>query len=199
MHNGSQTARTRGAASPKALRDRLRRRCAKAGLRESPEVAYERHPLGHRKPAGGQQCERKMQRRGQAPRLHGDASCSLSAKRAHRQRESMEERRGRAGRVDALNHCQRAPVGADDEVLAVVERDAGKRDAPRATAQGSRLLDQGDAQAVLGELDRGGAARPAAADDGDMMERASHGRRAVFHATQSLRSGVSAIRWSRTP
>ena len=106
----------------------------------------------------------------------------------------MEQRRGSPGRVHALNHSQRAAVGADDEVLAIVEHDAGQRDASGATAEDTRLLDQRDADAVLGELHGGGAARPAAADDSDMLERAGHGRRAVFHAIQSLRSGVSAIR-----
>jgi hypothetical protein len=94
-----------------------------------------------------------------------------------------------------MNKCRdahRLDIRAEQQVLAIVERQAVAKDAARATAERRRRIVQLDAPAVPRELDRGRASGPAASDDDD------HARHAARVAIHSLRSGVSAMRRSST-
>ena len=201
MQSGSHTpANVRQRGAREALRDRLRGRRAKPVAGESAEIGDERDPMGAGESARRERTHGEVERGGQTRGPQRDASRRREAERLERQRQALQQRRHRARRVHALDQRERAAIGADQQMLAVVERDAGERDATRASAERSRLLDELDPHAGLRELDGGRASRPAAADDGDMAASASVTRRRdVFHAIQSLRSGVSAIRRSSTP
>jgi hypothetical protein len=88
-------------------------------------------------------------------------------------------------------------------MLAVVEHDAGQRHAPCAAAEDAPLLDQVNANARFGELDRRGAAGPAASDDRDtraglsVMGAATSSMRSRACAVASRRSGAGARRSCR--
>ena len=117
-----------------------------------------------------------------------------------RQRLALQHRVGID--ADAAHQPERGGVGADQDVLAVVEpvgRIAAGRalggQAARAPAGLRRHLE--DRHRVAG-LDRGDRCRqpgPARADDGDAAHRP---RQLVFIAIQSLRTGVSEMRWCST-
>ena len=99
--------------------------------------------------------------------------------------------------MDASQQCQRFRIGAEQQVLAVVDRQAGALDAPRPSAGNRAGLEQRDLDAGVGQRDGGRAAGPAGADDRDRAA-AVHDRREVFQAIHSLRNGVSDVRWSST-
>ena len=69
--------------------------------------------------------------------------------------------------------------------------------APRASSELAARFEQMHSVTGAGALRGGGAAGPAGADDGDAQGR-RHAETQVFHAIQSLRSGVSAMRWCST-
>ena len=95
--------------------------------------------------------------------------------------------------ADLAHQGQRLAIGAEQDVLAVVQRAAVDVDAAGAAAEGAAGFEQGGVDAGCRQFDGGGDARPAAADDGDL-----HAKAQVFQAIQSLRTGVSAMRWCRT-
>jgi len=105
--------------------------------------------------------------------------------------EAQLERHAKQQRVrvgaDLAHERQGLAVGADQDVLAVVQRSSIDRDPPRATAQRTRRFQHGDRNAAPGERRGGGQARPAGADDRYAL---AH----VLHAIHSLRTGVSAVR-----
>ena len=117
--------------------------------------------------------------------------------RHHRQRSPDEQRARGDLAVHARDQRERLRVGAEQDVLAVVERQAVALDAPRAPAQHRGRLVQRRRNAGVRERDRGRASGPAATDDRDRRA-ARYAARDVFHAIHSLRSGVSDVRRSST-
>ena len=165
------------------------------------KVADQRRAFRKREPVGSEQREGKIERRRQAACTQVEGSLRGCAEWTHGQGEPVEQRRHAPCRMHAFNEPERSAVGADQQVLSVVECNPGQGDAPCTAADDTRLLEQRHANAGLGKFDRRGAARPAATDDGDgdvRFDAGRQGRRAVFHAIQSLRSGVSAIRCDST-
>ncbi len=118
--------------------------------------------------------------------------------------------------ADPPHHPQRLAIGADQDVLAVVEVHAVYAHAPGAAAQAARGLENGYGDAALGERDGCGEARPAGADDSYAIQsrpltlalsprgegKLLSGDPGPRHAIQSLRTGVSAVRclstWKRS-
>ena len=93
--------------------------------------------------------------------------------------------------ADALHQAAKLGVGADQDVLAVVERFALHDDAACAPAGNRARLVHRDRHAPVREGHCAGHARVARADD---RYAATH----VFQASHSLRSGVSEVRRSST-
>jgi len=96
--------------------------------------------------------------------------------------------------ADLAHQPQRLAIRADQDVLAVVEVDSVDGDAPRPTPQAARGFENRYAKAALREGDRSSESGPAAADNRDATQAVTQ----VRHAIQSLRIGVSAVRWSST-
>ena len=119
------------------------------------------------------------------------------AQRHDRQRCARKHATGADLAMDTHQNRHRLLVGAEQKMLAVVEREPGTQHAARASSQQGRSLEQVDADAGLRQRHRGGASGPAAADDGHGSA-LRHAERQVRHASQSLRSGVSDVRRSRT-
>ena len=69
--------------------------------------------------------------------------------------------------ADALHQRQGLAVGAQQDVLAVVEHLAVERDAARAAAQGTAGFEQRHGAPAPRQLHGGRTASPARADDGD--------------------------------
>ena len=103
----------------------------------------------------------------------------------------MKQRAHAISAVDRCDEVLRLPIGADDEMLAIVEGDTIDHDAAGAAAKGLPLLEQRDRIPGLRQRHRGGEARPAGTDDRNPAYEAA---RAVVHAIQNLRNGVSAMR-----
>ena len=116
------------------------------------------------------------------------------------QRAAQQQLLGRGAHL--AHQGQRAAVSADQDVLAVVQRQAVHRHLAGAAAQLRRHLEQRDLGAGADAGHRGGQAGPAAADDRHPGHGAwGHGQRAcqlVRIAIHTLRSGVSAMRWCST-
>ena len=97
--------------------------------------------------------------------------------------------------ADPGHQSQGFPIGADQDVLAVVHRHAVQVHAAGAAAERARCFEYGDRDAAGGQLHGGRHARIAGADDGDgRRQPASHVRSAI----PILRSGVRMMRWSST-
>jgi len=75
--------------------------------------------------------------------------------------------------ADGCQQPQRGGIGAQQDVLAVVQRAAARLDAARAAAQGAGCLEQRHGAAGARQFDGGRASGPAAADDSDRL---LHGR-----------------------
>ena len=103
------------------------------------------------------------------------------------QRASFEQSLGIG--ADLAHQGQRVAVGAEQDVLAVVQRPAVDGNGARPSAEDTTGFVQGGIDTGRRQLDSGGDARPAAADDGDF-----HAKAQVFQAIQILRTGVSAMR-----
>ncbi len=91
-------------------------------------------------------------------------------------------------------------VGADQDVLPVVERLALCRHAPRAPARHRTGFEYGDLRAAPGKRDSGRHAGVAGADHGHApwSVRSRYAATHVFQASQSLRRGVSEVRCRST-
>ena len=96
------------------------------------------------------------------------------------------------GRSHGPHERERFAVGAQEEVLPVVERLAAVLDAPGPSAGGPVRIEQRDPSAPADQIDRCGDAGPAGADDADV--KSGHVVTQVFHAIQNLRIGVSDTR-----
>ena len=98
-----------------------------------------------------------------------------------------------------LQQAQRFGVGTDQDVLPVVEFEAVHTDASRASAQLRCHLEQRDTVAQPRRFDCAGQTGPATADHGHAQRSLRHRpRQFVRMAIQSLRSGVSEVRWCST-
>ena len=95
--------------------------------------------------------------------------------------------------ADRVHQAQSFAIGADQNVLAVVERVTMDVDAARAATQLFGGFEYGDFAACGAELDGSRQAGPAAADDC-----CSQALIQVRQASHSLRSGVSEVRWLST-
>ncbi len=95
---------------------------------------------------------------------------------------------------------ERAAVGAQQDVLPVVEHGAAVLDAARAPAGRAVGVEQGDRGPALHQSHRRRDPRVPRADDGHAPRagRPAHARIHVFHAIQSLRIGVRETRPSST-
>ncbi len=124
-----------------------------------------------------------MQRRGQARR---DKVHATGAGRVTHLQWQLEQRLLRVD-ADQCHQAQRFAVGAQQDVLAVVQILVIGGDAPRPSAQHARGLEQGDAMAGAGQLHRRRTAGPATADDGGRAagngSRFSHERKSSTPAT----------------
>ena len=100
--------------------------------------------------------------------------------------------------ADDLHQAQGLRIGADEDVLPVVERQPADVDAARSAAKLRRHLVQRDGMAAQRRFHRGRQAGPAATDDGDPQPGHHRPRQFVHIAIHSLRSGVSDVRWCST-
>ncbi len=144
---------------------------AKAAPRPAGGRGEQRQPLGEAPAARGEHAAHERGR-GRAARQRQAAAVGV----AQGERQAQQARR----RVDAdaRQQLERLHAGAEQDVLAVVEREAVALDAPRAPAGLRRHLVQRDRVAARGGLDRGGEAGPAGADDGDAASPGSGGEAA---------------------
>ncbi len=78
---------------------------------------------------------------------------------------------GVGGHAHRAHEGERVPVGAEQDVLAVVEHRAAIFHAPRPPAGGAVGVEEGDGGALAHEPDGRGDARIAGADDGDATRR----------------------------
>ena len=95
--------------------------------------------------------------------------------------------------ANPTHQAQRLAIGAEQDVLAVVQPAPVELDCTGAPAQRAPGFVKGGGDTGRRQFDGSRDARPAAADDGDL-----HAKAQVFQAIQSLRTGVSAMRWCRT-
>jgi len=173
-------------------RDELRREKALAKIKT----------LGHEEPT------EEMQRGGQRHGLEAKAVGGTKLERKPRQHPIGID-------ADKPHESEGLGIGTDEDVLAVVERDAVELDATRPPAEEARGLDHRDLGAAFGKRHRGGKAGPTGADHRDSPRgpraaalppihgsgsnadartvtagRGAYAFAQVFHAIHSLRSGV---------
>ena len=95
------------------------------------------------------------------------------------------------------HEAQAFGVGADQDVLAVVQRQSVGVQRTGTAAHAARGLEDGGPHARCGQFNGGRQTGPAGADDGD-----THAQKrpsaCIFHASQNLRSGVRLVRWFST-
>ncbi len=169
-----------------------------ADLLRARHQRRDRDTLVDRQPARGDDHRHEMPRRAMRRRAQRQA-----VRRDEMQRRAFE--RGVEVDLETLQQRQRLAIRADQDVLAVVERDlpsvrGDPRHAPRAAAERARSLEQRDVHAGIGEMRGGREPGPASADDGDALRGRAHrpGATHVRHAIHSLRIGVSEMRWFST-
>ena len=92
-----------------------------------------------------------------------------------------------------FDQAQRFAIGADQDVLAVVQVQTVDFDAARASAELSGGFEYGDIDALGCQFDRCRQSGPAAADDRDLQPLIQ-----VRQAIHNLRIGVSDVRWLST-
>jgi hypothetical protein len=104
------------------------------------------------------------------------------------------------GHTDVAQQAKGLDVGADTDVLPVVEHGAARNHVAGAAAGLRRHLEQGHMGAAADRFDRRRQPRPAGADHSDARAARGHYRPRQFvrMAIQSLRNGVSEMRWCRT-
>ncbi len=159
--------------------------------RQQPD---ERRAVGPRKPSGRQQRGCEVPRCGKPGRAQGGAVGVDQLKRPTIEGAVQ-------GHAEFIEQRRRRRVGPDQQVLAVVQRvrlcAQVKHETARATAQFTAGFQQEHVMAVAHAGGGRRAAGPSRTDDGDAQP-GRHADTQVFQAIQSLRSGVSAIRWCRT-
>ena len=94
------------------------------------------------------------------------------------------------------HQSQSLGIGPDQQVRAVVQRQALVVDAPGPPAQDGRGFQQADLPTQLGGAHRSGQTRPATPNDGQAFQKRP--RACTFQASQNLRKGVSRTRWCST-
>ncbi len=135
--------------------------------------------LGKRNALRQQQAQRQAKRRGQPARAEAKIPGVTDLQRHAQQRVVPH--------ADQPHHSEKLGVGADQDVLAVVELVALRPHAAGASARHRTGFEHGDRHAARGQRHRGRHAGVAGADDGYAL---TH----VFQAIQNLRSGVSEMR-----
>ena len=165
-------------------------RTAKAQGRPARRGGQQRQPLGPAPAPSTQHCAYE--------RRDGRAAMQLEALAVgilQRQWQAPQQR-ARVG-ADLAHQRQRGLVGADQDVLAVVQRlPAHMHRAGPAAGLGCHL-EHLDRVSGLARVDRRRDAGPAGADDGH-AQGIQRPRQWVRHAIHSLRSGVSEVRWCST-
>ena len=112
--------------------------------------------------AGGEQAPGEVERRRPGGQGHAKAAAVVDSEWA-----AVEQ--GVGVGANAAHQGQGVAIGAEQDVLAVVQRPAVDADATRPPAKHAAGFDQGDVGAGGRGLDGGGNARPAATDDGDFQ------------------------------
>jgi hypothetical protein len=125
--------------------------------------ARRREALSKADTAGGEQAPEQVHRRGEPRRLEREAL-------VHAPFEWHAQELALRIHAHQTHEPQRLGVGPDQDVQAVVERDAVLLDAPRAPAERARRLEDGDGNAALRQGDRGRHAGVAAANNGDFHD-----------------------------
>ena len=148
--------------------------CDEAGSREA---------LGKGDAARGQEAAREAERLGQPQPPEIELGGVADLERHAQQRVLRHAYRA--------HHPVELGIGADQDVLAVVEFRALTHHAARATAGHRARLEHRDAHTASGERDRRGHAGIAGSHD-------CYAATQVRHAIQNLRSGVSEVRRVRT-
>ena len=133
---------------------------AEAGLLHAAHEAHGGHPCAEGQAARREQCGGEVQRRGQARRGEPHAAGKHQAERVAREQLV-------GIRADQAHQAQQLGVGPDQDVLAVVERQAVRLDAAGAPSQGARRLEHRDGMAAGRQFRGGRHAGVAGADDGD--------------------------------
>ncbi len=82
--------------------------------------------------------------------------------------------------ADFIHQAQGFPVGADPDVLAIVERDAVGRHSARPATEYARGLEDRDGNVTRGEFCGGGHAGITTADDGDARFRLQRSPRTFY-------------------
>ena len=174
---------------PQQLRNRRVVIRSEAGVPLTREPADRRDPFAPRQPGGAQHAGEQSERCGQV-------ACAKRQRVGLVGRERPDpQRRPGPGRYVVVNdcrQCERIGIGAEQQMLTVVERQSVPIHRARAATERGSGFVQLDAVPAARELDGSGASRPATADD------RNHARQAARVAIHSLRSGVSAIRRSST-
>ena len=142
------------------LGHRQRRVAAEAAHRPAAARHQEPHPVG---PGPGRAAQHPAQE-GERGRAAGQGE-GLAVGITQPQRHAQQVRLGVG--ADATHQRQRCRVGADQDVLAVVQRRLAAFEAARPAAERRRHLEQRDGGAQRDRLHGCGQAGPAAADDGD--------------------------------
>ena len=145
--------------------------------------------LAPAEPPGTEQARQQVQRGGQARAGETEFRRLVEPERQAPQAIST------SAWVQALDQLKRLFIRAKQNVLAVVEGFAAEFDGSCTPAQGTAGFIQGHGNPGFGERQRGSAAGPAAADDGNLLR---HGNSQVLLASHSLRKGVSATRARNT-
>ena len=156
---------------------------AKAAPPQREHEAHGADALAKRQAARGEQPAEQPERGGQPELAQGEAAGVAQLERHAQQRVARH--------ADAPHEAEQLAVGADQDMLAVVQRFALRHDPARAPAGDGPGLVHRDRHALRGERHRAGHAGVSGADD---RYAASH----VFQAIHSLRSGVSEVRRSST-
>ena len=156
---------------------------AKSRPLQRRQEAHCAEPLAERNAFRREQAAEEVERRGKPERAEGKIL-----------RVADLERQAQEGVLRHAHRAQDAPelgVGADQDVLAVIELVPLGDDAPGPAARHRSRFEDGDGDAALGERHRGGHAGIPCAYDRD-------GTTHVFQAIQNLRSGVKDVRWVST-
>ncbi len=129
---------------------------------------------------------KQRRRHGYVRRAHEELAGEFEA-----QRRALEQGIGIG--ADGAHQAQGFGIGADQDVLAVIDFEALDPRGAGAAAEGARGFEDVDPMARGGQFDGSGQAGVSGADDGNGQ--ASH---QVRPASQSLRSGGREMRWCST-
>ena len=150
----------------------------------NPAPAEREHEANRAEPlAEGQTASSRPAR--QAERAGSRRARSANAVGVAQLKRHAQQRIG--GDADFAHQAQQLGVGADQDVLAVVELAALDRHAPRPAARHGPRFEDSHRNAASGQGHGGGHARVSSSDDCYALTQ-------VFQASQNLRNGVSEVR-----